>query len=526
MEDGVDARNHTATMNRGPNALRNGADQGEEWDFYVVVLSVSVVVVLGTYASGLTIPYYADDFQFYFPAVEMEWMDHFVETGPTTGFYRPLQNAVLTVLQSAFGMNPVPVHLVTLVFHLGTVLLVYEGGRWLGATRLQSGIAAALMAVSQANAAAVLGNDTLSQVASTFFGYLSLRWYTESLFDRQERRSVLTYGGALLSLGAALLFKETGFAFVVLLLLVDGAAAGILFGGRSASGSASLWTRSLSVALLAGAYLLVRAAAGSMGPGFGTEAYQLHIGMNLFRNAALFGAAATSPVSTASVAQWAQTAQWGKLGGVLFGSVLLISVVAYGVYRSRSRLVAVGLLVVAIGSLGPVLVLNDVSELYVYSAMPSLCLVAGIGMGTLWRCAPQGWRIAGGVLLLVYLGSQIAGVRQKATLMNVTGERTQSLLKQLVPVGKTALTGATLCVLDAPTDTTAYSVYRMPGALPLRFAGPVVQHYSSRPDLQLVTGSGRCPLGLDSTIRLHLRKEGWRIERVSETGPTEERGGR
>jgi hypothetical protein len=474
---------------------------------------VGGLIVVGTYASGLTIPYYADDFQFYFPAVGMEWMDHFVETGPTTGFYRPLQNAVLSLLQAAFGMNPLPVHVVTLTFHVFTVGLVYEGGRWLGGTRLQSALAAALMAISQANAAAVLGNDTLSQVASTFFGYLSLRLYAQSLRDRRRGAMSGMYGGALLSLVAALFFKETGFAFVLLLLLVDGGAACSLFGDRSELKSLSLWKRSLLVVLLAGVYLLVRAAAGSMGLEGGSGSYQLYIGGNLLRNAVLFGGAVTSPISTTSVAQWVQTAQWGKVGGVLLGNVMLVSTVAYGVYRSTSRLAAVGLLVMALGSLGPVLLLRNVSELYVYSAMPALCLVAGIGLSALWQNAPRRWRVAGVVLLLMYGGGQIVGVRQKAALMNITGERTQSLLEDVISVGKTAPAHTTLCVVDTPTDTTAYSVFRMPGTQPLHFAEPVVQHYTSRPDLRLVVDSSSCVSSPKPRIRLLLRKDGWGVEK-------------
>jgi hypothetical protein len=140
----------------------------------------------------MSVPYYADDFKFYFPALEMNWTDHFIETGPTTGFYRPLQNAILTLIQQVAGSNPVPVHALTLAFHVGDVALVYKGSRWIGASDTQAVFAAGLMAVAQAGAAAVIGKDTLSQVGATLFGYLSLWGYGRVLASDGHRVAAYT----------------------------------------------------------------------------------------------------------------------------------------------------------------------------------------------------------------------------------------------------------------------------------------------------------------------------------------------
>jgi hypothetical protein len=468
-------------------------------------------VFVWAYSLGIDTPYYADDFKFYFPALGMNWADHFVETGPTTGFYRPLQNAILTLIQQVAGSNPVPVHALTLAVHLGVVVLVYRGSRWIGASDTQAIFAAALMAVAQAGAAAVLGNDTLSQVGATLFGYLSLWGYGRVLASDGHR--VAAYTGALSALGMALLFKESAFAFVLLLVGLE-AADGWRRASAEGTSDSSIGERAARLAPVLGVaalYLAIRSSAGAMSPGLGDGPYQFAIGPNVARNLILFGAAATSVVPTTAVALWAQTGQWVHLLAGLMGSAGIVILVAAGVYRSGREKTVLALLAVAATSLVTVVPLNDVSELYVYTALPPLCAIAGIGLGAVWRKSQGRRRVALGLLLSAVFLMQAVGVRQKAMLMKKTADRTQTVLQQVVEIAKATRPGTTLCLRNAhagsATDTTAYSVYRMPGVTPLTFAEPVVQYQARRPDLQFMVGTPHCPPS-DTTVILHLRRDG------------------
>jgi hypothetical protein len=484
---------------------------------YIAIIGV-LCLAGWAYAPGVEIPYYGDDFKFYFPAGGLGWVDHFARTGPTTGFYRPLQNTVLTLLQSFAHENTVPVHTVNLVLHLGTVGVVYEGCQWIGGTKRQALLGAALMAVAQANGAAVLGNDTMSQVGSALFGYLSLRFYGAALASGGDNRR--SYGGALVLLSTSLLFKETGFAFVLLLVLMEIGSRFSVFqrGSKPRASVAELGWRLVPVLLIGGVYLIIRSHAGAVRPGFGTGDYQLSVGFNVVRNAFLFGAAATSVVSTPRMALWVQNGGWVQAAVAITGSVLFVAVVVTGVYRSGSGRKAVGLFLVAAVSLTPVILLNDVSELYVYTAMPPLCIIAGIGLSNFVKRA-SGVRYAGFVTLLVtLLGTQAAGVRNKAQLMKATGDRTQAILRQVAEYGEDAPSGSVLCLQEDVSrmhaDTTAYSIYRMPGSAPLKFAEPMVRHRSSRSDIHFVIESPGCPCTLTPVIRLQLQQEGWSVERV------------
>jgi hypothetical protein len=66
------------------------------------------------------------------------------------------------------------------------------------------------------------------------------------------------------------------------------------------------------------------------------------------------------------------------------GSADLVILVAAGVYGSGREKTVLALLAVAATSLVTVVPLNDVSELYVYTALPPLCAIAGIGLGAAW----------------------------------------------------------------------------------------------------------------------------------------------
>lgn len=475
-----------------------------------------VLLTVGTYASGLDIPYYADDLQLYFPAAKLHWAAYLVTADTATGFYRPLQNVFLALMQSWMGMNPVPVHLVTLVLHLAVVGVVYEGGRWMGLSRRGAGVAAAVMALGQANVAAVLGNDTLSQVGATLFGYLALRLYGASHWDGNSP-SPLGFWGGLVALGTALLFKESGIAFVLPLLALEGRVGGHYWQNEKRTALYRSLGRGGVLLLVVAGYLIGRTWTGAVSPGFGPGPYQYDLGVNLLRNAALFGAAATSVVPTTSVAQWAQEGAMIPLMGALVLSGGLVFAVGYGVYRGRRWARGLVLLGLAGMSLGPVLPLNNVSELYVYSAMPPLSLLAGMGIDEALTAVSAERRRMGVLLVGVFLCVQVGGVYQKSVLMENTGDRMHAVLPALVDHARAAPAGAALCLQTPPRhDTTAYSIYRMPGALPFHFAESVLRHRARRPDLAFSVGTPDCTGTMSSStvVRLRLRKQGWGVERV------------
>ena len=119
------------------------------------------------------------------------------------GTIRPLGDRLWFLLASGlFGLNPVPIHLLALVFQLGNVVLVADVGRRLFSSYRAAGLAAVLWAVSDALATPMVWASALNQVVCAFFFLLAfdalLRWESS-----QKRIWLWTHVLSLvLSLGA------------------------------------------------------------------------------------------------------------------------------------------------------------------------------------------------------------------------------------------------------------------------------------------------------------------------------------
>src|SRR3954447_17063842 len=79
-----------------------------------IALIILTLAVLLVYLPGIDIPYHGDDFG---------WVDtstgalrHFVQVN-ADGWYRPVQASVFTLVQKHFGLNTIPIHLLTFLPH-------------------------------------------------------------------------------------------------------------------------------------------------------------------------------------------------------------------------------------------------------------------------------------------------------------------------------------------------------------------------------------------------------------------------
>lgn len=486
-----------------------------EWAAPAVGGAIGLLALLAIYGGHLDAPYYADDFQLYVPITPLDGLDHFIEPSPHNNFYRPLQNIVLGAVQHAEGMDPALVHGTQLVLHGILAAMTFVAGRRLGLGSAGAGVAALFVAVAQANVAAVLGGDTLSQVAGTVFGYAGL-WGTHEALGAAttERRRMGGLGLAALALLAALLFKETGAAF---LLLAGARLAGPeLAGLRSRTGwarPAGRLARRLAPFVVVGlVYAALRAQAVGLFGGVGGGRYGLRLGANLARNAALLAGALGTVAPTSALFGWLQAGAWGAVAAAGAAAAAAWAPVAVGIVRSRQRRWAAAVGAVAAGSLIPTYALGHVSELYVYAAVPALALLVGHGAASAWAAAgaaASGRRLLRAGVALATAGlllGNAAAAGYKASEMEQTGRRAQALLATAVERAREAPPDATLHLVAPGAEGPAYSLFRMPGWRPLAFAGPVVRHRAGRPDVELaidaLTGPPDAPAGPVVTVRL------------------------
>ena len=89
----------------------------------------------------------------------------------------------------------------------------------------------------------------------------------------------------------------------------------------------------------------------------------------------------------------------------------------------------------ATAALFPMVVLNHVSEAHAYNSMPFFCVLAGVGLGTVWAVLKgKRWRrIAFAALVVVFLAAHYGSTQSKTRLMVENGEQAAMLLSQIEP---------------------------------------------------------------------------------------------
>jgi hypothetical protein len=436
---------------------------------WFVVLAATGLVV---YAAGLHGFYFMDDYQVVFDLTPHVSAGSFLFGNPPENhfaFYRPLESAFLLLSQRTFGLNPLPVHIVQVALHATLAWMVFVILSGLGFSSLQARLGSLVMLVSQANAHAVLSNDTLSQVGCTLFGYLSI-WLLHLFLEGDGKQKGL-YALSLASMALACLFKEVGVSFFLMATFLVGVRA--LRKGGTASIVRGMWII-LPFALVVGVYWVIRSHSVVMQPRMGSEGYALAFGLNIPKNVALLLFASLVPVS--SVATFAALKAGPHL--VFFSAVgaalLVLLLTLTGLALSRERrglLMMLGALCLA--ATVPMIFVNHISELHAYNCMPLVAAFCGIGIG---RCLELSrgkrivWAGAAAVVMLQLAGNAIA-VQAKAHQMAANGEKSASMLEQITPFLKDVPPNGNLLLVNTPLaeKETEYSVFLVHGLRVLQF---------------------------------------------------------
>lgn len=446
---------------------------------WLVLLGLGLLI----YGVGLAGQRYGDDLGFIYAQPGQVVLYYFTHDNPNHGWYRPLEAMVYALVQTVWGSATWPLHLFQLGLHLGLVGLIWGlvAGRTLtpqpplptvgerlgvrGWSAAPLALAVTYALVAQANAIAVASCDTLSQVLGALTGWLCL-WQLDLALrgPRTDRRRYLV---AVFWLAVSLLCKESSTGFVL-------AALGLLAWHRRRQLKALL-AYAAPMVVVTFSYLLIRAAVLPAQPVAPEEGYAFHFGPNVLRNLALLGAAAMVPVSSAAVALGPL---WLKLLGAVCGLVLLGGA-AVG-WRGHGRNAA-GWLLLGGATLAPMLLLNHVSELYLYNALPAVAVLLGVGWGRLVT-QRRGLVVLLGSLLLGHLVS----LETKLVRMVDNGVRAQALLRQLEPTASEVADGGTLYLVEPPGLPPKYSVYVLPGFQVLRHGLMRIPQMVQRPGLRVV----------------------------------------
>lgn len=411
------------------------------------------------YFSGLQIQYYSDDYQWVFESPSEIILHYFLNMNPLTNWYRPMQAAYSASLQSVFGLDTTPGHAIQILTHALFCFLIYNAVRKLSQSEVKAMLSAGMMLISQANAHAVLSNDTMSQMGGTLFGCLSL-WLLYTAL-RAENHSTIRLVLSLTTFAVALLFKESSISFLPMLFFLS-----LIMNLRKPK---SVQLKNISKVfapyiIITAAYLVVRFNLVDPQPLFGAERYNFNFGLNIVRNIAMLTFSAFVPISSVTYYTALQAGNYFVIFSGMLATSLIILAAAYGLYKMKDRGVLFAFLALTLLSFFPMALLNRVSELYTYNAMPFASILFGIGIGTLWGAIVKVRvkSILAGTLLLLSC-SHIFAIQSKAELMEQNGRRASRLLVELMPFIKQLPQKSLLVLLNPNTDTIEYSVYKLAG---------------------------------------------------------------
>lgn len=420
------------------------------------------IASLALYWPGLRAGYFSDDLLFFFNSPPRHLLDYFLTRGAAAQAYRPLEAIILSFIQQHFRFETLPIHLLSLSAHAGLCCAVLGAGQRLGFRRFENGVACLFMLVAQVGAPAVLGNDTMSQSASVFFGGLSTLALYSAWLERSRERIWPVSGKwltvSVISFAISLFLKETALGFLVVAVLLIGVIA-----LEERSWAARLKTAiglSLPYGGAALLYLVARLHAGGAMSQSGS--YRIQVGVNILRNLAEFSIAALGPMSTVNGATAVALHRAPELIAGALGWVLIVTTMLMGIGLSHRRLPALWLLAAAVAALFPSYLLTHISELYLYNAIPFLALAFAIGVGGLWNRGMWG-RLAALVCTGLLIGGHIYADRQKAQLMALNGRRAGVIYAAITRSLPAVPPDGRILLVNPPDRVPEYSVFLLKG---------------------------------------------------------------
>ncbi len=475
-------------------------------------LLVLAIASFAIYFSSLHIWYYGDDFQYVYEEPVSRIFHFFYNPNLFHGFYRPVNSAIIAVVQVFVGLETWPIHVINILVHALLCWMVFLFMKRERFATWQAVLASAFMVVSQENASAVLGNDTFSQISGTFFGCMAL-WLLYLGYFRAAAGSAGAYPSvlgdrvpigyyllALLSYAISLASKETSVAY-----------GPIIFGlflakNWKVDGWGARLTRSVLEVIpffvLTLLYIWTRAAIGLSQPTDSGGNYGFKIGLNVIENLAQFVFAAVVPASSATAFVAIKNRELVLIGAILLGTVLFLGIVAYGLWRSRRHRTFLVMIAFSLLGLVPAIFMNHVGELYLYNSMPFIAVLVGAGLGGALELFREKKALRAGfwVFLGLVAASHIVGVQGKAAAMATNGARARNYLAQIGRlVGEVPRDGQ-LLLLNPEEWEPEYSVYLMKPFSVFKWGVHIIRQETNRWDMEVVV------VEKDDPELLHPRK--------------------
>lgn len=464
-------------------------------------VAVILPAILLLYIPGITTNYFGDDYNIYSSNPARTFFTAFFENSPLHGMYRPLEATYLGAVQYLWQENTIAIHTMTILLHTMTSCLIVIILFRIGVAFKPALLAGMLMASSQINTMGILNNDTISQMAVTFFGLLCLYFLgcafaqppnqikfwqpwqgvlwlnrrspeTSTFSETRETqpqelhfKKYLWYGVGAYAL--CIFSKESGISFFLmagLFLLLQSAAGqrAAAKNQRSIIVNASFFSFFF---IITAAYMLLRSRFADFQPSIGHEQYEFNLGLNILKNGALFLLATMNPISSVATFQALKLHHTATLVWVLSTTILFGLIITIGLCATKRKALTGLIVIFFILAFFPAILLNHVSELYVYAAMPFFCMLCAFSFEALLNSQrfSRTVRMLVAAFLIAIIIINGIGVHAKVDRMVLLGKRATQVLAQLLPYSRTIGIHDTLFLFTPPPSEPEYSSFSLSG---------------------------------------------------------------
>lgn len=381
-------------------------------------------------------------------------------------FYRPFEHLLIRLNIWLIGADPLMYRVVTVIGHLLTVWSVFWLGRRWRLSHAESLCAALFFGLSHANTMAVASNDSASLVFSTLFGVVAL-----GAVLRQRDDQMLPWRQAWFSalwLLGSLLWKDSAIGYVPALALI---LALEVFRLRPAR-------RPLRALALAGPYVAVlvlyfglRWHAHATAVHFGAVGrYGISFGPNVLANVCLFLLGLLTPVGSSIIALRHHDdlfLSMSAIAAIVTTVAFVLGLLQMWIDRADRRRNLVLLVALMFVLMAPDVLMNRISELYVYKVNAVFALLFGPALLALFRQAWKARRRLGlgflALFLIALVVSDTFSVMHKLHRMRDNGLRAQRLMQEIKAQMPALASRKVIAVNRYPGPAPLYSIYYMEG---------------------------------------------------------------
>lgn len=414
------------------------------------------------------IPYYDDDYQFYFDPQPPSIFHYFLHKNPRNAYaWRPLEATVLVLIQKEWGLNPFPIHFAAVAGHLLIAILLFYTFRRLYDEKIGA-IAAILVSIHPAAVHPVASIDTLSQIYGVLFTYVAC--FIFLFCEKSIKRDII----GLVCVMVALLWKETSICIFPVLFLA------YLLAGKLKTEKRTL----IMILILIAGYVAARNILDFPSLKFGGSG---RFGINFFRapvNLAVLWFTVLNPFSTLQIfiAQKTKDFSYLLLVGFYFLILLLLLVT---IFYKQKQLIRTLIWSFLIGSalLIPTVFFNHISELYVYSLLPFACGLLAVFFMKSFEL-PKWADVVRKFSLALFLIVSINSAYTKSAAMLSTGKQAERLTDEVLRAVKSQPPGGTL-ILRNPDCKFQYSIFVACGYEGINESFDWILYKAGRPDVKI-----------------------------------------